>query len=150
MNYDVERDGGAKPKSDNLDNRHNEGDPVEHLHRAEHDLERALEKSREAAGDVARAETEVEVAIEEMERPRKFTVKVLYNGVVKTFEVRAEETVKHLLDEAIRAFGAVNPHTLSLYKEGKELADEQTLKAAGVEPNDQLLLRPSAVKGGGS
>ena len=43
----------------------------------------------------------------------KFTVKVLYNGVVKTFEVRPQETVKYLLEEAIRVFGAANPHTAS-------------------------------------
>jgi hypothetical protein len=125
-----------------------EGDPVEHLRRAERELEQALEKGREAACDVAKAEAEVEKAIEEIEHPRKFTVQVLYNGVVKTFEVRPQETVKHLLDEAIRVFGAANPHTLSLYKDGAELADGQTLTEAGVEPNDQLLLRPGAVKGG--
>jgi len=123
-------------------------DPVEHLHRAEHDLEQALERSREAACDVVKAEAEVEKAIEEIEHPRQFKVKVLYNGVDKTFEVRPEETVKHLLDQAISAFGAANPHTLSLYKDGAELVDGQTLKEAGVKPEDQLLLRPSKVKGG--
>lgn len=148
MTHDIERADGGTPESDCLDNQHAEGDLVEHLHRAERDLEQALEKSREAATDVAKAEAEVEKAIEEMEHPHKFTVKVLYNGVFKTFEVRPEGTVKHLLDEAIRAFGAANPHTLSLYKGGAELADGQTLKQAGVEPNDQLLLRPGAVKGG--
>jgi len=122
--------------------------PVEHLHRAEHDLEQALEKSREAACDVVNAEAEVEKAIEEIEHPRQFKVKVLYNGVDKTFEVRPEETVKHLLDQAISAFGAANPHTLSLYKDGTELVDGQTLKEAGVKPEDQLLLRPSKMKGG--
>jgi hypothetical protein len=123
-------------------------DPVDHLHHAERDLERALEKSREAACEVVKAEAEVEKAIEEIEHPRQFKVKVLYNGVDKTFEVRPEETVKHLLNQAISAFGAANPHTLSLYKEGAELADGETLKAAGVKPDDQLLLRPSKVKGG--
>jgi hypothetical protein len=32
---------------------------------------------------------------------------VLYNGLKKRFEVRPEETVKHLLDQAIRAFGSI-------------------------------------------
>src|SRR5690348_16377212 len=104
------------------------GDAVEHLHRAEHDLKQALEKSREAAGDVAKAEGEVEKAIEEIEHPREFTVTVLYNGLEKPFTVRPEETVKKLLDEAIRVFGAANPHTLSLYKGGTELADGATLQ----------------------
>jgi hypothetical protein len=31
---------------------------------------------------------------------------------------------------------------------GKELPDAETLKQAGVKPNDVLLLRPSTVKGG--
>jgi hypothetical protein len=42
----------------------------------------------------------------------------------------------------------VNPHTLSLYKDGKELADTSTIKQAGIKPHDVLLLRPSTVKGG--
>jgi hypothetical protein len=130
------------------ENASRDGEAVEHLHKAEHDLEQALEKSREAACDVTKAEAEVEKAIEEIEHPRQFTVKVLYNGVDKPFAVRPEETVKHLLDETIRVFGATNPHTLSLYKGGTELADGQTLKEAGVKPDDQLLLRPSKVKGG--
>jgi hypothetical protein len=131
------------------ENERRDGDnPVEHLHRAEHDLEQALEKSLEADYDVAKAEAEVEKAIEEIEHPHEFKVKVLYNGVDKIFEVRPKETVKYLLDEAIRVFGAANPHTLSLYKGGAELADGQTLKEAGVKPDDQLLLRPSKVKGG--
>ena len=130
----------------NENDRRDGGDAVDHLHRAEHDLEQALEKSREAAGDVAKAE--VETAIEEIEHSREFTVKVLYNGLEKPFTVRPEETVKKLLDEAIRVFGATNPHTLSLYKGGTELADGATLQQAGVKPKDQLLLRPGAVKGG--
>jgi hypothetical protein len=78
-----------------------------------------------------------------------FTIEVLYNGVKKSFEVGLQETVKHLLEQAIRAFGSVpNPHTLSLYRDGKELPDGQTLKEAGVRPHDVLLLRPSTVKGG--
>jgi hypothetical protein len=148
MTHDVERGGGGKPENDSLDNQHDGDDPVEHLRRAERDLEQAIERSREAASEVAKAEAEVEQAIEEIEHPRKFTVKVLYNGVEKPFEVRPEETVKHLLNEAIRVFGAANPHTLSFYKGGAELADGQTLKEAGVKRDDQLLLRPSKVKGG--
>jgi hypothetical protein len=128
--------------------RHGAEGPAEHLHRAEHDLEQALEKSREAACDVAKAEAEVEKTIEEIEHAHQFKIQVLYNGVDKTFEVRPEETVKHLLDQAISAFGAAAPHTLSLYKDGTELADAETMKAAGVKPGDKLLLRPSKVKGG--
>ena len=94
---------------------------LEHLRNAEQDLERAREKEREAERDIARAEEEVKEAIEEIKHPHVFSVEVVYDGVKKKFEVRNEETVKQLLDQAIRAFGPLpNPHTLSLYKDGKE------------------------------
>ena len=128
---------------------HPSEEAVEHLRKAERDLEQARDKEREAQKEIAEAETKIKKAIEEIENPRVFTVEVLYDGVKKPFKVRIEETVKHLLDQTIRAFGQLpNPHTLSLYKDGKELADTQTIKEAGVEPCDDLLLRPSKVKGG--
>jgi hypothetical protein len=122
---------------------------VEHLDKAEHDLEQALEKDREAKQEIEKAEAEIEEAIREIEHPREFAVEVLYDGVRKKFEVRIEETVKQLLDKAIAAFGPLpNPHTLALYKDGKELADSLTVKQAEIKPCDVLLLRPSTVKGG--
>ncbi|GGI29854.1 ubiquitin-like domain-containing protein [Bradyrhizobium guangdongense] len=123
---------------------------VEHLHRAEHDLELALEKGREAAREVGEAEDELKKAIHELAHAKQFPLKVIYNGLKKPFEVRPEETVKQLLNQAIGAFGSIpNPHMLSLYnKDGEELPDGETLKQAGVKPHDELLLRPSAVKGG--
>jgi hypothetical protein len=124
-------------------------EPIEHLRHAEHDLEKALEHEQEARHEVEKAEGEVTEAIRELEHPPQFTVEILYDGVKKTFEVHAEETVKALLDKALAAFGPLpNPHTLSLYQGGNELADAQTLKEAGVKPHDVLLLRPSKVKGG--
>ncbi|HLH95608.1 MAG TPA: hypothetical protein VKW08_10880 [Xanthobacteraceae bacterium] len=123
--------------------------PIEHLRHAEQDLEKALEQEQEARQEVEKAEAEVAEAIREVEHPHQFTVEIFYDGVGKKFEVRAEETVKTLLDKAIAAFGPLtNPHMLSLYKGGNELADAQTLKEAGVKPHDVLLLRPSKVKGG--
>jgi len=122
---------------------------LDHLHKAEHDLEKALEKEREADREVEKAEAEIKEAIREEKHAREFTIEILYDGVKKKFEVRIEETVKMLLDNAIRAFGPLpNPHTLSLYKDGKELADSLTIKEAGIKPHDVLLLRPSTVKGG--
>jgi hypothetical protein len=124
-------------------------EPIEHLRHAERDLEKALEKEHEARHEVEKAEGEIAEAIGELEHPHAFTVEILYDGVKKKFEVRAEETVKALLDKALAAFGPLpNPHTLSLYKGGDELSDSQTLKEAGVKPKDILLLRPSKVKGG--
>jgi hypothetical protein len=129
--------------------RHPSDEALEHLHQAEHDLEQARAKEREAQKEIGEAEAEIKEAIEEIEISRVFEIVVLYDGVKKPFKVRVEETVKHLLDQAIAAFGPLpNPHTLSLYKDGKELADGQTIKQAGIKPCEVLLLRPSTVKGG--
>jgi hypothetical protein len=113
---------------------------------------------KEAEAELDHAKRDVETAIEEVREAahdehgrHEFVVTVLYDGVKKPFEVRREELVKTLLDQAISAFGPLpNPHTLALYPEkgGEELKDEQTLKEAGVKPCDLLLLRPSKVKGG--
>jgi hypothetical protein len=129
---------------------------LEHLKQAERDLEAAQateraakEALRAAERDTAKAEAEVKEAIREVENPRQFRVEVLYDGVKKPFEVRVEEAVKTLLDQVLRAFGPLpNPHTLALYKDGKELPDNGTIEQAGIRPCDLLLLRPSAVKGG--
>jgi hypothetical protein len=124
-------------------------EPLEHLRRAEQDLNKVVEKEPEARQEVEKAEAEVAEAIRELEYPREFIVEILYDGVKKKFDVRADERVKALLDKALAAFGPLpNPHTLSLYKGGDELSDSQTLKDAGVKPHDVLLLRPSKVKGG--
>jgi hypothetical protein len=119
-------------------------------------LKAAEEHLKKAEGELEHAEHEVEKAIEEIReaehhRP-EFEVTVLYDGVKKKFEVKPEELVKKLLDQAIAAFGPLpNPHTLALYPEtgGEELKDAETIKQAGVKPQDLLLLRPSKVKGGG-
>ena len=67
----------------------------------------------------------------------------------KLFEVRPNELVKSLLDKALAAFGPIpNPHMLSLYKGAQELGDGKSLEQSGVRPHDQLLLRPSRLKGG--
>lgn len=81
---------------------------------------------------------------------KHFKVAVIYNGVSERFNVRPDELVKSLLEKAIKKFGSIpNPHTLSLFNDaGEELDDNKTLEAAGVKPHDNLLLRPSTVKGG--
>lgn len=80
----------------------------------------------------------------------KFKVLVTYNGVNKDIEVQSNELVKALLDRAVHVFGPIpNPHLLGLFtQDGRELQDGKTLKEEGVRPNDHLLLRPSAVRGG--
>jgi hypothetical protein len=119
------------------------------LERAEADLAAAKAELTDAEREVGKAESEIKEAIQEEEHCHEFSVEVLYDGVKKKFEVRPEETVKTLLDKAINAFGPLpNPHMLSLYKDGEELGDQLTIKAAGIKPCEMLLLRPSKVKGG--
>lgn len=128
---------------------HPSEEAIEHLRKAEHDLEQARTKEREVQKEITDAEAEVKKAIEEIENPTVFAVEVLYDGVKKAFKVRIDETVKRLLDQALHGFGPLpNPHTLALYKDGKELVDNETIKEAGIKPCDVLLLRPSTVKGG--
>jgi hypothetical protein len=129
---------------------------LEHLKRAERELDTADAKEKAAEEALAKAkrdrdkaEKEIKEAIREIGNPKQFRIDVLYDGVKKPFEVRREEHIKKLLDEAVRAFGPLpNPHTLSLYKDGKELQDTSTVEQAGIKPCDVLLLRPSTVKGG--
>jgi len=82
--------------------------------------------------------------------PRQFKVTVIYNGVPKEFEVRRDELVQRLLEQARLKFGVTqNPHLLGLFTtEGGELNDNLTIEAAGVKPHEVLLLRPSSVRGG--
>jgi hypothetical protein len=117
---------------------------------AEAELAEAESELKKAECDVAKAERDIKEALEEEKRPHQFEVTVLYNGMPKNFEVRRDELVQQLLEEARRAFGQItNPHLLGLFtKDGAELRDNQTIEAAGVKPHDVLLLRPSTVRGG--
>ena len=89
-------------------------------------------------------------AIAEKPVERKLELTITYNGINKTFEAVPQETVRMLLDRAIRAFGITqNVHLLGLFtQDGRELADSKTLKEEGVKTHDHLLLRPSVVRGG--
>jgi hypothetical protein len=121
-----------------------------HLEQAEAELTKARHELERAQRDVEKAERDIEAAIEEQKDPHQFEVTVLYNGIPKRFEVRRDELVQRLLDEARQAFGPIpNAHLLGLFSSaGTELQDNQTIKAAGVKPRDVLLLRPSTVRGG--
>ena len=125
---------------------HGEGN----LKAAEDELLEAERELKTAEHDVEKAERDISKAIEEVKHPHQFKVTVLYNGVPKQFEVRRDELVQRLLDQARQAFGPINnPHLLGLFtKAGVELNDNQTIEAAGVKPDEVLLLRPSTVRGG--
>jgi hypothetical protein len=79
-----------------------------------------------------------------------FDVIVIYNGLKKPLRVKIEELIKTVLQNAIALFGSPpNPHLLSLFTEaGRELPEAETVKQVGLHPDEKLLLRPSAVKGG--
>jgi hypothetical protein len=96
---------------------------------------------------------ELETVLEakaEQKVKKPFDITVIYNGVPKEIEVQEDQAVKQVLDRAIAVFGPLpQPHVLSLYdKKGVELKDAETVEQAGIHPNEQLLLRPSEVKGG--
>jgi hypothetical protein len=77
------------------------------------------------------------------------TVTVTYNGADKEVAYQPEELVQALLEHAKQAFGVQSNHLLSLFTEGgTELNDQQTVKEAGVQPGQLLVLRQSTVKGG--
>ena len=79
-----------------------------------------------------------------------FDVIIIYNGMKKPLKVHLEELIQTVLQKAIALFGSPpNPHTLSLFTEaGRELPDNETVKQADLHPDEKLLLRPGAVKGG--
>jgi len=81
---------------------------------------------------------------------RKLLVTVTYNGLPKSFEVEPHASVQSLLQHAIHTFGiAQQPHLFALFGSAGELADQSSLQDAGVKEGDVLILRPSAVRGGG-
>lgn len=128
-----------------MSNTENQGEGA--LVRAEADLAAAQSELVAAEHNLEKAEEEVREALEA--EPHQFEVKVLYNGQPKKFEIRRDEKVATLREQAINAFGPItNPHLLGLFKDGKELKDTDTIKEAGVKPHDELLLRPSEVRGG--
>jgi hypothetical protein len=81
---------------------------------------------------------------------KKFAVEVIYNGVEKSLQVEAHESVAELLQKAIKEFHiSQNPHLLSLFREdGSVVPENETIERAGIKPCEVLLLRPNAVKGG--
>lgn len=120
------------------------------LEAAEAELVEAEHELEKAERDIEKAERDIKKAIEDEKPPHQFEVTVIYNGVPKKFEVRRDEPVARLLEQARQAFGPINnQHLLGLFtKDGVELKDDQTIAAAGVKPHDVLLLRPSTVRGG--
>jgi hypothetical protein len=82
---------------------------------------------------------------------KKFAVDIVYNGVTKSLRAEPEEQVAALLQKAIAIFGITqNPHLLSLFRQdGTVVPEHESIERAGIKPDEILLLRPDAVKGGG-
>lgn len=81
---------------------------------------------------------------------QRWHVVVDYNGSEKIFDYNPEWTVKVIRERAMLAFWLTQgQHPLSLFNlAGAELPDTASTEAAGIQPGDHLLLRPSKVKTG--
>ena len=84
---------------------------------------------------------------------KELKITVLYNGVPERIEFKYEETLGVLRQRAVDAYGNIpEAHRVSLFtKAGVEFTpdrDSQTIRESGIKKNDELLLRPSVVRGG--
>jgi hypothetical protein len=84
---------------------------------------------------------------------KELKVFVIYNGVTEKIEFKFEETLGVLRQRAVDKFGNIpQPHAVSLYTTaGVEFVparDGETIRQAGIEKNEKLLLRPGVVRGG--
>jgi hypothetical protein len=81
----------------------------------------------------------------------KFTIQVSYNGITKSLEVQAHETVQAALEQALNLFTIHDQrHLMAFFREdGSEVMPETlSLQGAQITPGTHLALRPSRVKGG--
>jgi proteasome lid subunit RPN8/RPN11 len=80
----------------------------------------------------------------------KFEVEIVYNGITKPLKVESHESVAAVLQRAIAEFHITqNPHLLSLFRQdGSVVPENESVERAGLKPEEVLLLRPNAVKGG--
>jgi hypothetical protein len=85
-----------------------------------------------------------------VESPNQFQVVIDYNGLARHLSINLHERVQSVLDRAENEFQITqNRHTLALFNaSGAEVADAQSVEEAGIKPGDELLLRPSRIKGG--
>jgi hypothetical protein len=82
--------------------------------------------------------------------PAKLNITVLYAGLTTQLTITLQQALQAVLQQALNAFDIqANRHLLSLYTaDGVELADAQHVAEVGIKNGDQLLLRPSQVRGG--
>ena len=89
-----------------------------------------------------------------MEKPnptgQPFSISIVYNGLTESLSpVTWNETVNSLLNRALNLFKVQDGrHIQSLWLNGRELPDAESVREAGITSDAVVLLRPSAVKGG--
>lgn len=101
---------------------------------------------------------EPQIVENERDQAKAFKVRVTHNADVEPIEVELQEQVSKVLQDAVNAFKlAVQPHTMGLFTEsGVQVAGrkqdgsdiQQTVKDAGIEPDQLLVLRQVVVSGG--
>ena len=81
----------------------------------------------------------------------KYEVSIIYNGVTRVLEVDSHERTQAVLARAVALFGVQQGgHLLSLFTlNNVEIPDNESVEQAHITPGEQLLLRPSRVRGGG-
>ena len=94
------------------------------------------------------------------QHPDEFRVRITFNADVKPLEVKREEQMAQVLQDAVNLFGLTNqPHTMGLFTEGNvQVAGrkpdgqdiQQTVEQAGLRPGQLLVLRQVVVSGGSS
>lgn len=84
------------------------------------------------------------------DKPKKTRVEVTFNGKDKKVEYEPTAGTQVLLDAALDEFRIQdNRHLMALWTiSGVELPITGSVADAGVKPDDILVLRPSAVRGG--
>jgi len=84
--------------------------------------------------------------------PSAFKVVIVYNGTGKDETVRPHELVGTVLQRALQLFQVRDrQHVYGLFKAaegGSAIADNLTVRAAGIEKGTELYLREKQVQGG--
>lgn len=77
-----------------------------------------------------------------------FEVTLIYNGLVQTLHVRAEETAAAVVAAARPLFGNPGGDLVLINEAGQQLAPDRPVGEQGVRPHSRLQLRPPVVQGG--
>jgi hypothetical protein len=81
---------------------------------------------------------------------KKFDIEVVYNGPPKPLTVEVNEEITSVLKRAIALYNVTQqPHLLGLFRvDNTAIPDKQSVKQAGLEPGQTVVLKPDSVRGG--